>query len=539
MDFKNIDPNKIGKMMPQQKGKLPPIPKEAFGDSLPKRNLSADNKGSVIKPPTGAKGPGRIAPDKLMAQKFIQPPKPTVMDDYVPPAIEMSSEPIHVSKTKFFITTGCIGSIFLVLVIIGIIYMFSGTAVTGGSPNYIDLVQGKDVKRHLDSSTWATLSIPTKLTSGDFLKSGDDRYNVLVTADKSTIRLNANTSVKILKIASSGTEQNISLYLYSGSIFICENPETHITVETKYAKAVPIGTRYFVAQHERKDLTEQTIIKVIEGTIQASHIDDPNAKSVIQASEQASVTAQSITKPTEIKIDNWLRWNSAWTDPSNIPDKNAGKKTPAAQKNAANNPMPDPQPQQNVTSMEEQRRNNEIEARRREEEEARKRHEEEARRFEQEQRHRREMDEKRQAEERRRADEERDRHTRLEIERAQREEEERQRQQARNDEFERLRRQDEQRAKTEGAERDKNRPAEDPYNIKTGNVNDSQPKQNQTGSTQQPPPPPPGSWQAPNGSNGDSDQTQNGVDAVTTTGTIMMPTGRMDDITAKKGKRLY
>ncbi|MCR5663231.1 MAG: FecR family protein [bacterium] len=537
MDFKNIDPNKIGKIAPP-KSKLPPIPKEAFGDSLPKRQ-TADNKGGVIKPPPVSKQQGRISPDKLMAQQYIQPPKPSRMDSYVPPAIETTSEPIHVSKTKFFVTAGCIGSVFLVLVIVGIIYMLSGSGGgAGGGTASIDLVQGKDVKRNLDGSTWATLSIPTKLTTGDLLKSGDDRYNVLVTADKSTIRLNANTSVKIVKIASSGTGQNISLYLYSGSIFISEKPDTHITVETKYAKAVPIGTRYYVAQIERKDLTEQTLIKVIEGTIQASHVDAPDAKSVIQASEQASVTAQSITKPSEMKMDNWLRWNSAWTDPSNIPDKNAGKKSTPAPKNAPANTVPDTQAQQNAAALEEQKRAMEVEAKRREEEEAKRRHDEESARFEDEQRHRREMDEKRQAEERRRADEERDRQTRREIERARKEEEERQRQLERQqDEFERLHKQDEERAKAESAARDKNRPTEDPYNIKTGNINNSQ-QPSQQHPNNPPQPPPPGGGQAPGDTN-NSSQQQNGMDAVTTTGTIMMPTGTMDEITAKPGKYIY
>ncbi len=244
--------------------------------------------------------------------------------NYTPPSVHEESKPLVIDKKVIYIVAGVFALILITAITIKLI---SGRHATTGNTCDMQLVAGRNVKRNLEGSDWVTLSLPCDIAVGDLIKTGSDRRNVVSLPDGSSIRMDYNTTLKFNKASSQGDSYNLLVTLHKGEVFIDEAGSTNITVETKFAKFTPIGTRYCVTQIERKDLTEQSVVSVIEGSVSMNHLEDPNTKVVVTAGRQAGATAQSLVKPRGADKDSWADWNASWRDVKTMPALSAKAKS--------------------------------------------------------------------------------------------------------------------------------------------------------------------------------------------------------------------
>ena len=239
--------------------------------------------------------------------------------NYSPPTMPETSEPVVIDKRWIY---GVVGACVLIVVVaLGIKFFPSGGTPSEDINFDIQLILGNNVKRNMDGGTWASLSLPADLKQGDLIKSTNDRRNVIALPDGSTLRLDYNTTVKINSVTAGKKDGvNLNITLHKGAVFADEMEGSTIIVETKYAKFAPVGTRYVVEHADRSDLTEHSIVTVVEGSIRMSHLDDPDSSIIVNASQQAEATASTLVKARRLtKYDTWTTWNSQWRDIRSIP----------------------------------------------------------------------------------------------------------------------------------------------------------------------------------------------------------------------------
>ena len=112
------------------------------------------------------------------------------------PTDQLASHPVYVSPRLLF---GGLGAAVLILLALAV-WKFTGRDAGVPPPATLRLQAGQNVRMNLSAADWATLSIPSEIPSGTLLKSDSDNRNVLALADGSSIRLDRNTSLKIVSI---------------------------------------------------------------------------------------------------------------------------------------------------------------------------------------------------------------------------------------------------------------------------------------------------------------------------------------------------
>ncbi len=254
----------------------------------------------------------------------------------------MTSLPVYVSPKILFGTLGV-----AVLLLLGLALWKSLGRSDGGAPVAgLQLRAGQNVRMNLSAADWATLSLPSEIPAGTLLKSSSDDRNVLALADGSSIRLDRDTSLKIVSIENSGSGQKVHLRLFKGRLFVNEAPASDVTVETKFVSVVPIGTRFAVSQLEKADMTESTTVQVVEGAVRVSHLEDKEATLIVDAGERATAATGSLESPRSDTKDDWIAWNASWTDLDKMPRSKAraASATPAATAGEAAAPQSAPAP---------------------------------------------------------------------------------------------------------------------------------------------------------------------------------------------------
>ena len=244
--------------------------------------------------------------------------------NYVPLYQQRETAPMVIDKR---IVVGV--ALLCALLVLGAIgyKLYQKNAVAGAGEIDMQLIMGRNVKRNMDGGTWATLSLPADLAVSDLLKTGSDRRNVIALPDGTTIRLDYASTVKInsVKALKEPDSYDVHVTLHKGALFVDEQGDSRITVETKYACFEPVGTRFCITQLERKDLTEQSVVNVVEGSVSMHHLDDPNSRIIVTAGQQASATSQSLVKPRKAEKNDWVIWNSKWRDIRSVPSLKGAK----------------------------------------------------------------------------------------------------------------------------------------------------------------------------------------------------------------------
>lgn len=284
--------------------------------SRPSADPTPEGAGAPVPGPLGAPipPPSRMPPPRI-PPPVAAPVAPKVPSNYRPPS-QVASKPVYVDPKMLF---GFLGGAVLLLLLL-VFLKNRGATATGVSDASLELRAGQDVKKNLSGADWATLSLPSAVGKDSLLKTGSDPANVLALADGSSIRLDRNTSAKIVSVEPSGSGQKVRVILYRGRIFVNEGPSSDVTVESKFVNVVPVGTRFAVSQIERSDLTEYTVVRVVEGTVKVTHLDDKTASLVVKAGEEATAAAAVLESPKVAgAADTWIAWNTSWTELDKMP----------------------------------------------------------------------------------------------------------------------------------------------------------------------------------------------------------------------------
>lgn len=247
--------------------------------------------------------------------------------NYTPPSQYKTATPMVIDRR--IVIGVAILCVLFVTVAIGY-KVYQNSVDTGSGVIDMQLIMGNNVKRNMDGGSWATLSLPADLEVSDLIKSGSDRRNVIAFPDGTTVRLDYATTIKINSVQATDKPDayDVHLTLHKGAIFIDEHGDSQVSVETKYARFVPVGTRFGVTQLERKDLTEQSVVNVVEGSVSMNHLDDPDSKIIITAGMQAAATSQSLVKPRKAAKNGWMTWNAKWRDIRSVPTLKGAKLRP-------------------------------------------------------------------------------------------------------------------------------------------------------------------------------------------------------------------
>ena len=275
-------------------------------------------------PPSRLIPPSRPIPPRVPPSAIAAPVRSGSSIKYSPPS-QITSQPVYVDRRILF---GSLGGAVLLLAILALWTNLNRTPAQVNESN-LELRLGRDVRKNLSGADWATLSLPSTVPAGTLLKTGSDNRNVLAMTDGGSIRLDRGTSIKVVSIRTQGEGQKIHLLLYKGRVFISEGPDSEVSVETKFVNIVPVGTRFSVNQIEKKDLTETTTVQVVEGSVRMTHLEDTSANLIVKTKEQATAGAQVIENPKPYRSDDWISWNSGWTDLASIPTRTSAAGSPS------------------------------------------------------------------------------------------------------------------------------------------------------------------------------------------------------------------
>ncbi len=278
--------------------------------------------------------PPRVPPSAIAA-----PVRPGPPVNYRPPS-QVTSQPVYVDRRILF---GSLGGAVLLLAILAIWTNLNRTPAQINDSD-LELRVGRDVRKNLSGADWATLSLPSTVSAGTLLKTGSDNRNVLAMTDGGSIRLDRGTSIKLVSIQAQREGQKVHLILYRGRVFVSEGPDSDVSVETKFVNIVPVGTRFSVNQIEKSDLTETTTVQVVEGSVRVTHLEDTSANLIVKANEQATAGAQVLESPKPNQSDDWISWNSGWTDLGTIPGAGAAASAPPAATSGTRPSAPAPTP---------------------------------------------------------------------------------------------------------------------------------------------------------------------------------------------------
>ena len=289
-------------------------------------------------PPSRLIPPSRPIPPRVPPSAIAAPVRPGPSKQYRPPS-QMTSQPVYIDRRILF---GFLGGAVLLLAILTFWTNLNRTPAQVNESN-LELRLGRDVRKNLSGADWATLSLPSTVPAGTLLKTGSDNRNVLAMTDGGSIRLDRRTSIKVVSIQTQGEGQKIHLLLYKGRVFISEGPDSEVSVETKFVNIVPVGTRFSVNQIEKKDLTETTTVQVVEGSVRMTHLEDTSANLIVKTKEQATAGAQVMENPKPYRSDDWISWNSGWTDLAKIPTRAGAAGSPSrAVTSGTSQPTPPP-----------------------------------------------------------------------------------------------------------------------------------------------------------------------------------------------------
>lgn len=259
----------------------------------------------------------RMPPELLnnFPQREKEQAKPNFDDyDYQPPSQELS-QTYYVSP---YVVAGFGLLLFTILIVCGGAYFFGQQSKVAEIPLQATLTLGKDAKANISPSQWITLSVPSTLAKDNIIRTGSDRIYVVELPEGATLRADADTSFKFREIKKEDNKTFICVTLYKGTLFASDTLNTKIAISTKYCDIKPLATKYAVIQQESEDLTEQTKIRVCEGSVEAVHSLDSKMKFAINAGQQLELTETTVNKPHQAEKDAWITWNSKWNAVADI-----------------------------------------------------------------------------------------------------------------------------------------------------------------------------------------------------------------------------
>lgn len=259
----------------------------------------------------------RMPPELLnnFPQRERRQDKPNFDDyDYQPPSQELS-QTYYVSP---YVVAGFALLLFVILIVCGCVYFFGQSNKVTEMPLQATLTLGKDAKANISPSQWITLSVPSTLAKDNIIRTGSDRIYVVELPEGATLRADSDTSFKFREVKKENNKTFIGVTLYKGTLFAADTLNTKISVSTKYCNIKPLATKYAVSQQESEDLTEQTQVRVCEGSVEVVHSLDANMKFAINAGQQLELTESTVNKPHQAEKDAWITWNSKWNAVSDI-----------------------------------------------------------------------------------------------------------------------------------------------------------------------------------------------------------------------------
>lgn len=252
------------------------------------------------------------------------------------------------------------GAVALLLLILLLWSRGSGDSTRASAPVPGNLVSGAGTKRYDKASSgtnFVTLPVPTAINEGDWLVFGDTSENILLWADKSSLRFGPESAVTVTRARSdaSGSCQ-FQLDLTQGRMWVRSAPGDRFDITAKEAaiKASPGAVFEVTVSVDEKSYTVTTV-KVYSGSLDLGGRTKASDHVTVNAPQMAKVNDDRLFPAEAFDVsqnDPWENWNLSWTeDPkltgSTTASQPASGETPGASPAPPNPGAPPPpgQPQ--------------------------------------------------------------------------------------------------------------------------------------------------------------------------------------------------
>lgn len=239
-----------------------------------------------------------------------------------------------------------VGVVFALLVLVA---MFRSpapapNAADAGEPFKAQLICGDGTQRKtLESSEFATVTLPSEVASRDLLVFGATLRNVITLGEGgASLRFSDNAQAGIDDLRKSQTTQRVKLNLVGGRVWAVSTPSTEFVITSKKAAVKGAGDAVFeVSQLVDEKAYAVTTVRVFKGSVELTGQTKDSDKITISQGQAVKVNDDKVFPPEPFdtaKGDDWEVWNLAYTPGSDLmpkgqaaaaaPAKGGGRMTP-------------------------------------------------------------------------------------------------------------------------------------------------------------------------------------------------------------------
>ena len=176
-------------------------------------------------------------------------------------------------------------------------------------PVQATLTLGK-VMAYKDSTEKDELHAPVLIPLEAVIATGDSRKNFLEVFEKASLRADSNTSFKFKKAKVQDKITYVYVALYSGRVFVTDNKDVKIIVDTDLCEVTPLGTKYMVGKGKGNKQGDYVNVTACDGSVRVAHNLNKAASAVLNKSQTLKVNKKSLTYPKGFSgKDGWVAWN--------------------------------------------------------------------------------------------------------------------------------------------------------------------------------------------------------------------------------------